>query len=415
MAASALGVHLVVCQHGLWGNPDNLEYMVNRLTEWGGEQTVVINSHVSKGTSLTHDGIDACGDRLVQLIKDTVCEMERPGLAVTKLSLLGYSMGGLIARYCAGRLHADGFFAKVQPVNFVAVATPHLGSVRARKQALDALFNTIVPLVCSRTGYQLMLQDRYLDGKPLLQVMADPGWPFFQSLAMFRKRVLLACIKNDRSVPFCTGAIELKNPFETKPYGSVDPSVYPYIVQLRDDEGTKVERLSRGYYFRLALLLVLSPIIIPSMIASVVKGRRHYQLSLQSNWDPMWLHTHKPTNGIAPAVADAPVADATVAPAIADATVAPAVADATVVLQVSDEVLTGKNNSLGINTLETAYESVEDALQSQIALHLNTLVWTKVYVDPNHFHGHAAIVLRNRSRFKRHGHIVDYLMAHLEK
>eukprot|EP00955_Chlamydomonas_euryale_P049473 354264-Chlamydomonas_euryale.AAC.2 len=57
------------------------------------------------------------------------------GLRVTKLSFIGYSLGGLISRYAVGILYARGWLAGgsgggVEPVNFVTVAAPHIGAYR---------------------------------------------------------------------------------------------------------------------------------------------------------------------------------------------------------------------------------------------------------------------------------------------
>lgn len=46
---------------------------------------------------------------------------------VTRFSITGYSLGGLLARYVIGALYAQKFFDRVEPVNFNTIATPHLG------------------------------------------------------------------------------------------------------------------------------------------------------------------------------------------------------------------------------------------------------------------------------------------------
>lgn len=51
--------------------------------------------------------------------------------AVNKISFVAHSLGGLVARYAVGRLyqHQGGKIAGLEPINFITVATPHLGSV----------------------------------------------------------------------------------------------------------------------------------------------------------------------------------------------------------------------------------------------------------------------------------------------
>lgn len=42
----------------------------------------------------------------------------------------GYSLGGVINRFAAGKLYVAGVFEKVQPMNLITIASPHLGSFR---------------------------------------------------------------------------------------------------------------------------------------------------------------------------------------------------------------------------------------------------------------------------------------------
>jgi hypothetical protein len=44
----------------------------------------------------------------------------------------------------------EGFFEQVEPVNFVTIATPHLGSYRLPNTWVDRTFNKMVPLMTSR-------------------------------------------------------------------------------------------------------------------------------------------------------------------------------------------------------------------------------------------------------------------------
>jgi triacylglycerol esterase/lipase EstA (alpha/beta hydrolase family) len=58
---------------------------------------------------------------------------ERP--EINKISFIAHSIGGLVARYAIARLYRPrtGDICGLEPINFVAVATPHLGS-RGNKQ-----------------------------------------------------------------------------------------------------------------------------------------------------------------------------------------------------------------------------------------------------------------------------------------
>lgn len=70
-------------------------------------------------------GIDVCGARLAEEVLQVVSS--HPSL--TTISLMGHSMGGLIARYALGLL-ANPKTCKVaglSPGHFISIASPHLG------------------------------------------------------------------------------------------------------------------------------------------------------------------------------------------------------------------------------------------------------------------------------------------------
>jgi hypothetical protein len=88
-------------------------------------------------------------------------------------------------------LHQRDFFATVTPVNFNTVATPHIGLLRY-PSFFSKLGSFFGPRVLSRTGEQFYATDKWSKtGKPLLEVMADPGEGLFLSrywLADFQPR-----------------------------------------------------------------------------------------------------------------------------------------------------------------------------------------------------------------------------------
>ncbi len=103
------------------------------------------------------------------------------------------------------------------PVNFVTIASPHLGCWELPVSVTHQAYNHILPWTLSRTGRQLLLADEWLEGDagplPLLAAMATPGTAFYAGLAAFRKRLLLADIGHDRTVPYATAAIAAANPY----------------------------------------------------------------------------------------------------------------------------------------------------------------------------------------------------------
>lgn len=197
-------VHLVVCCHGLWGEPAHLNYVAKSLIKrWGGElsprsasqtadggggggggavgssssstktssksqkgatpnayassdgaEVVVLNTASNSGIH-TYDGIDWCAERVVVEIHKEVERLSNAGRKVTRFSMLGYSLGGLIARYTVGLLYSRNFFDTIRPINFTTFATPHIGV-----SPTGGLFSILSAFVGSRslgrTGIQLV-------------------------------------------------------------------------------------------------------------------------------------------------------------------------------------------------------------------------------------------------------------------
>jgi esterase/lipase len=66
--------------------------------------------------SFTYDGIDTGGERVAEEVEGKLEELAEAGSEITKISVVGYSLGGLIARYAVGLLFHRGVFEKIQPV-----------------------------------------------------------------------------------------------------------------------------------------------------------------------------------------------------------------------------------------------------------------------------------------------------------
>ena len=72
-------------------------------------------------------GIEVGAERVTKEIEDALEELGRDGHKITRFSIVGYSLGGLVARYVVGLLYHKGLFNKMSPVNFTTFASPHLG------------------------------------------------------------------------------------------------------------------------------------------------------------------------------------------------------------------------------------------------------------------------------------------------
>ncbi|KAI0091664.1 putative serine esterase-domain-containing protein [Irpex rosettiformis] len=214
-------VHLLVLVHGMWGNPGHLAEMDRIYNEIRGKEDSIGPSGERLHTMLpqtnkeagTYDGVDWCGERVAEEVLEEVKKLEDEGKTVTRISVTGYSLGGLIVRYLIGVLHQRKFFEKVTPVNFTTVATPHIGLLHY-PTFRSKVFSTLGTRLLSRTGEQFYAKDKWsATGRPLLEVMADPNRVFFQALALFHRIRFYANAVNDMTVPYMTAAVESEDIF----------------------------------------------------------------------------------------------------------------------------------------------------------------------------------------------------------
>ncbi len=111
----------------LWGNPNHLSYLASALRDKHSEEKLHILVPKTNSDTFTYDGIDLGAERVTQEIETFIEELEKQGSAIKKISIVGYSLGGLVARYTIGLLYSKGWFERMKPVNFTTFATPHLG------------------------------------------------------------------------------------------------------------------------------------------------------------------------------------------------------------------------------------------------------------------------------------------------
>uniref|UniRef100_A0A453P7C0 DUF676 domain-containing protein n=1 Tax=Aegilops tauschii subsp. strangulata TaxID=200361 RepID=A0A453P7C0_AEGTS len=217
------------------------------------------NSNMHK---LTLDGIDVMGERLAQEVIEEI--NKRP--QITKISFVAHSVGGLVARYAIGRLYRPpgqslenspqslrdsnrGNIHGLDAVNFITVASPHLGS-RGNKQvpflfgvtAIEKFACCIIHFIFRRTGKHLFLTDND-DGKPpLLQLMVDDcgDLRFISALQAFQRRVAYSNVGYDHIVGWRTSSI--RGASELPKWVDSTSKVYPHIVY---EELSKAETLDQ--------------------------------------------------------------------------------------------------------------------------------------------------------------------------
>ncbi|KAH7038544.1 lipase/serine esteras-like protein [Macrophomina phaseolina] len=211
---SASANHLCVLVHGLWGNSNHLAYLASSLRETFSDDKLHILVVARNAGTHTYDGIETGGERITQEIEEELERLASNGQTIRKLSIVGYSLGGLISRYAVGLLYYKGWFDKIEPVNFTTFATPHLGVRTPLLGFWNHLWNVLGARMLSASGRQLFTIDSFRDtGRPLLANLADPDSVFIKGLAKFKHRSLYCNVVNDRSVVYYTAGISRIDPF----------------------------------------------------------------------------------------------------------------------------------------------------------------------------------------------------------
>lgn len=102
--------------YSLWGNPNHLEAMARSLRDKYPQEALHILVAERNSGNFTYDGIELGGERVCQEIEEEIEKLAKAGQQIKRLSMIGYSLGGLVARYAIGLLHSKGIFEKITPV-----------------------------------------------------------------------------------------------------------------------------------------------------------------------------------------------------------------------------------------------------------------------------------------------------------
>lgn len=94
---ASYAVHLAVVCHGLWGEKKHVAYICKSAAARQPEPSssspplkhVVLAASLNEGT-LTYDGIDLCGERVVKEIDSEIERIREDGGEVTRFSIVGY-------------------------------------------------------------------------------------------------------------------------------------------------------------------------------------------------------------------------------------------------------------------------------------------------------------------------------------
>ncbi|KAL4204587.1 hypothetical protein AMTRI_Chr01g110640 [Amborella trichopoda] len=255
--------HLLVLVHGIFASPSDWTYVEAELKRRLGSKFLIYASSANSYTK-TFGGIDRAGKQLANEVIQIVQKTE----GLKRISFLAHSLGGLFTRYAIAALYSpdtptttqpdklpklreensvkspisteQNRIAGLEPINFITLATPHLG-VRGRGQLpfllgvplLEKLAPPIAPILIRRTGCQLFLTDGRPSKPPLLLRMAsdcDDG-KFVSALRAFKCRILYANVSYDHMVGWRTSSIRRETELVKPPKRSLDG--YKHVVDVQ--------------------------------------------------------------------------------------------------------------------------------------------------------------------------------------
>ncbi|XP_020600196.1 putative lipase ROG1 [Phalaenopsis equestris] len=254
--------HLVVMVHGILGSTTDWLFGANQFVKsFPGK--IIVHCSERNMHKLTLDGVDVMGERLAEEVADVI--NSKPELK--KISFVAHSVGGLVARYAIGKLYRPpiekflensdcndnndprGTICGLQAINFVTVATPHLGS-RGNGQvpflfgftAIETLASRVVHWIFGRTGRHLFLTDNDDGELPLLLRMVNDcsGFYFVSSLKAFIRRVAYANAGCDHIVGWRTSSI--RRNCELPKWELALSQKYPHIVYEENSVGDNCDQ-----------------------------------------------------------------------------------------------------------------------------------------------------------------------------
>ncbi|RMZ79937.1 hypothetical protein DV738_g2980, partial [Chaetothyriales sp. CBS 135597] len=286
---------------------NHLNYVAESIRNHFSDEQLVVYSAKRNTGSLTYDGIEIGAERVAKEIEDLIEQLARDDVCVDRFSIVGYSLGGLVARFVVGLLDHKAYFKRMRPVNFVTFATPHLGVRTPLLGYQNQLWNVLGARTLSQSGRELFMIDNFRQtGRPLLSVLADPESIFIHALAKFETRCLYANVVNDRSAVFYTTAISKYDPYVhmdrlrlryVENYGPVvlDPE-RPFDTLSQEDLPTFYDRLrTRGQSSlrRIPILIalgVLIPIAVVGFLINsavqTIRSQRRIQLHEKDEQGP---------------------------------------------------------------------------------------------------------------------------------
>jgi len=238
--------HLLIIIHGILGLPENMNYLKSCFENM--EQyylhIITCNQITKQQKTNTLDGIEAGSKRILQEVQEII----ENNSSLEKISILGFSLGGIYSRYLSALafdLNTGLLFGKLKPIAFISIATPHI-SIRSLLPRLFYWFknififflSTFYPLFNPKTIKELFLEDgdEEMD-EPLLLKMTKKNQilPFFESLSAFKERIIYSNVQWDWSVPYPSSSIlgSYWEDFE-RPIDFIPSFEFPSIISIHN-------------------------------------------------------------------------------------------------------------------------------------------------------------------------------------
>ncbi|CAN8302297.1 unnamed protein product [Cochlearia groenlandica] len=241
--------HLVLMVHGILGSTDDWKFGAEQFVKMLPDK-IFVHCSEKNASALTLDGVDVMGERLASEVLEII--KTRPN--IRKISFVAHSLGGLAARYAIGKLYkpanqedslggdgseglSEGTICGLEAMNFITVATPHLGSMGNRQvpflfgvSSFEKVAGLIIHWIFKRSGRHLFLKDEE-EGKPplLRQMVEDTGdFCFISALRAFKRRVVYSNVGNDHIVGWRTASI--RRDTELPKWEDPLNEKYPHIV-----------------------------------------------------------------------------------------------------------------------------------------------------------------------------------------
>ncbi|KAL0477785.1 hypothetical protein AKO1_005218, partial [Acrasis kona] len=243
-----LPYNIFLCCVGLGAGPHDFDKVSSVIEERFCDQNYLILKSKNHKHGKAHSGIDQLGiwfaEQVVSCLRCYDMQIRHVNNGQKhKVSILGHSIGGLVARYSLGLLFEENsthefvnvfnerYKQFIELRSFFSIVCPHLGT----RRNVDGLFKfwwaagSYVYLgAFGHTGTQLRLGDGRDHESNLLRIISEPGSCFMNALGQFKYRTLLAITHFDTNLSYVSGSIRAFNPYPEPKFGHPDFKLVGY-------------------------------------------------------------------------------------------------------------------------------------------------------------------------------------------